>query len=408
MLPLESSRVQTGLDILLSDDALLRTVDRYAVLTHQAAVNGEGKHILSELRKRLGPQRRVFSPEHGLWGTHQDMEPVDDRLDPICCQAVTSLYGHVVESLEPNSEDLQGFDTLFVDLQDVGARYYTYYATVLRLVRKLHGTRVKVVVLDRPNPLGGVIQEGGGILPGFGSFVGELPVPQRHGLTLGELVQAGVAAAGTDIDLKVISMQGWNAVGLWPDTGLPFVPPSPNMPTWETAIVYPGMCLLEGTNLSEGRGTTTPFLVFGAPFLKAAALVEALEGKPECAGVHLLPVEFRPEFGKFAGNVCEGVRILPTQPESVRSLSLALAILRHVRHHCPSFQWRTKPYEFESAHPAIDYLLGSPKPRELLEKGAETGEILGSCEQIPMLDPLVLEKARMYARPQVTPKGSLP
>jgi uncharacterized protein YbbC (DUF1343 family) len=327
------------------------------------------------------------------------MEPVEGRDDPLFGWKIHSLYGANRESLSPAPELLKDLDVLFVDLQDVGARYYTYYATVLRFLSMLSGSSTRVLLLDRPNPIDGVTTEGGGMDSMLHSFVGELNVPHRHGLTLGELVRLGKLQARLDVDLQVIPLVGWNPLGFYEESGLLWVPPSPNMPTVDTACVYPGMCLLEGTNLSEGRGTTTPFLLFGAPFLRPLEMARELEEMGLTRGCTLVPSVFRPEFGlKWTGTICRGLRITVTDRRTFRSLPLALGILALARRLHPEFVWRTQTYEFEET-PAIDLLLGNRRIRQDLEAGRPIGELVHELESRHPVSSADMETCRLYRRP---------
>jgi len=394
-----AEHVQSGLDHLVSLGLSPFRGCKYGILTHAAAVDRHGRHLLSILADALGDPYRVFGPEHGLWSTHQDMEAVEGYDDPLFGWKIHSLYGANKESLCPAAELLMGLDVLFVDLQDVGARYYTYYATALRFLSMLSGSSTRVLLLDRPNPIDGATTEGGGLDPALHSFVGELSVPHRHGLTLGELVRLGKQQARLDVDLQVIPLVGWNPLGFFEESKLLWVPPSPNMPTVDTACVYPGMCLLEGTNLSEGRGTTTPFLLFGAPFLRPLEMARELEKMDLIRGCTLVPSVFRPEFGqKWTGTVCRGLRVAVTNRRTFRSLPLALGILAVAHRLHPEFAWRTQTYEFEET-PAIDLLLGNRSIRRGLESGQPIGELVYELETGHPVSSAELEACHLYHRP---------
>lgn len=349
------------------------------MLTHQAALCSDGRHLL-ELLELDGIQPAIlFSPEHGLWGTHQDMESVDSMMDPIFDFPVQSLYGRDSESLAPRRDWLEGIDRLVVDLQDVGARYYTFAATLAKALRVAAQTGTKVTLLDRPNPIGGVICEGRPPLPEYQSYVGELAIPHRHALTLGEIARWVVHSERLTVDLDVVAMKGWSGQN-WPTRSI-WVPPSPNMPTVDTALVYPGMCLLEGTNLSEGRGTTTPFLLFGAPYMDSRAMAHALRVQDADAGCVLIPCLFRPMFGKWSGALCQGIRIHVTDASLFRSLKLGTAVLRSAWElHPAEFAWRTETYEFETDRLAVDLLFGDPRVRVSLEAGEPLDQIMGLLE----------------------------
>jgi uncharacterized protein YbbC (DUF1343 family) len=276
-----------------------------------------------------------------------------------------------------------------VDLQDVGSRYYTYVWTMALALAAAARAGVAVVVLDRPNPLGGVAVEGGPVEPACESFVGLGCVAVRHGLTAGEiagLVRAGMPwgaprfAGPLDCDLTVITARGWRRAMDFSATGLPWVLPSPNMPTVDTAFVYPGLCLVEGTNLSEGRGTTRPFEIVGAPFLDGYRLATALNeaGLP---GVRFRPLSFRPMFHKFAGHSCGGVQLHVTDRATFRPYRTGIALLRAAAGQAPgAFRWRTEAYEFVAERPAIDLLTGSDAVRRGIDAGASLAEITAAFQ----------------------------
>jgi len=297
---------------------------------------------------------------------------------------VTSLYGVSFDSLTPAAGDLDGIDLLIIDLQDVGSRYYTYVWTMALALGAAARAGVAVLVLDRPNPLGGVAVEGGTVTEACESFVGLGAVPVRHGLTIGEmarLVVAGMPWGGArfaqplDVDLTVLPMQGWRRSMSFAETGLPWVMPSPNMPTPDTALVYPGQCLFEGTNLSEGRGTTRPFEIVGAPYLDGHAWMTALE-PARLPGVRFRPLTFRPTFHKFVGKPCGGVQLHVTDRAAFRPYRTGVALIAAARELGGNkFGWRTEPYEFVSDPPAIDLLTGSDGVRRAIDRGARFDDI---------------------------------
>ncbi len=317
---------------------------------------------------------RLFGPEHGVDGRAIYMEAVGDSVHPPTGLPVVSLYGRSVESLKTRPEDLEGLDAVIFDVADVGARYYTFVWTMLLAMEACAEAGLRFVVCDRPNPIGGAV-EGAPQEAEYLSFVGLHPIAVRHGLTAGELARLLSAERHIGVDLHVIPAAGWTRETPFVTTGLPWVAPSPNIPTTATALVYPGMCLLEGTNLSEGRGTTRPFEVFGAPWLSATACAEALNALG-LAGMRFLPTTFRPMFDKHAGQICGGAQIHVTDPSAYRSFETGLRILDTSRRLAPrEFRWRTEPYEFD-ARPAIDLLTGSRSFRETLEAGHDpSGEI---------------------------------
>jgi len=282
---------------------------------------------------------------------------------------VHSLYGATVEELSPRPEFFDDVDVLVVDLQDVGSRYYTYIWTAGLAHRVAAEVGVETCILDRPNPLGGERVEGAPQRDGFGSFVGLYDVSVRHGMTLGEVVTMVNALEGIDRDaLHVVPMRGWSRSTRWPDTGLHWVQPSPNMPTFNTAVVYPGGCLLEGTLLSEGRGLTRPFEIFGAPWLDGERLAKDLD----IPGAILRPTAFEPTFHKFAHQVCGGIQVHVSETSRFSPYRAYLRIIKAIRDQNPdAFEWRTEEYEYVTDRPAIDLLTGGPEYRTLVDRGGE-------------------------------------
>ena len=312
---------------------------------------------------------RLFGPEHGVDGGAVYMEDVASSIHRETGLPVVSLYGSTRESLKPKPEDLADLDALVFDVPDVGSRYYTYNWTMLLAMEACAELGKRFVVCDRPNPLGGGV-EGAPQEPGFLSFVGLHPIPVRHGLTSGELARLVASERGIDLDLVVSPVRAWGRDTRWEETGLPWVPPSPNIPTVAAARVYPGMCLLEGTNLSEGRGTARPFETFGAPWLDPLALVEVL-GNLRLPGVSFLPTRFRPLFEKHANETCGGAILHVADPEAFQPFETGLAVIAAARALDRSaFRWRSEPYEFDT-RPAIDVLTGSARFRELVDAGSD-------------------------------------
>ena len=322
----------------------------------------------------------LFGPEHGFAGDAQDMIAVTEGGSTPSGMKIYSLYGDSEESLRPKAEMLEDLDLLIIDLQDIGSRYYTYAATMSYCLEAAAAAGLKVLVCDRPNPIDGKSMEGNLVDPAYRSFVGHHPLPNRHGMTMGELARLFNEAYGLSCELEVIPMEGWDRAQLFSETGLPWVLPSPNMPTLETALVYPGMCLVEGTNLSEGRGTTRPFELVGAPFLDGRKLAGSLE-KEELPGILFRPCRFTPTFQKWAGQLCEGLQLHISDPRTFQPLKTGVALLKAVLAQNPvDFAWRTEPYEFVSDRLAIDLLAGNDRLRHQLEGGAPLGEITGSWQ----------------------------
>ncbi len=371
--------VRTGLDVLLGGERLAQLRGRrVAVLCHPASVDARLDHIVDALARAGIRLTRLFGPEHGIRGEAQDMIGIASTCDPRSGVPVTSLYGDSAASLAPPSEAMADVDVLVVDLQDVGSRYYTFVWTMALCLQAAARAGTAVMVLDRPNPVGGEAIEGGYVEDGFESFVGLGAIAVRHGLTLGEiarLVCQGMPWGGArfqlplDCQLEVVAMGGWQRGDGYGATGLPWILPSPNMPTPDTALVYPGMCLVEGTNVSEGRGTTRPFEICGAPFIDGYRLAESL-ARERLPGVAFRPLSFRPTFHKFQGHVCGGVQVHVTNRVSFRPYLTGVAVVRALRALAgEAFAWRSEPYEFVVDRPAIDLLTGGDSVRTGIEAG---------------------------------------
>ena len=334
---------------------------RIGALLHPASVSSKLEHasrILERLNGELFRLGAFFGPQHGFRGQTQDnMIEWKSYEHPRLRIPVYSLYG---EHREPTAEMLQGVDALLIDLQDIGARYYTFIWTMYLCMRASEKLGVHIVVLDRPNPINGVSIEGPVIEKGYESFVGMHSIPVRHGRTIGELAQQFRDEAFPKCRLSVLPMTNWERSMFFDQTGLPWVMPSPNMPTLDTAIVYPGICLLEGTNLSEGRGTTRPFEIFGAPFIEPETLCLQLNGL-KLPGVFFRENYFQPTFGKFAGELCGGAQIHVLDRTVFRSFETGVEIINCIRKlHPESFTWKQPPYEYEYEKLPIQILLGGP------------------------------------------------
>jgi uncharacterized protein YbbC (DUF1343 family) len=365
-----SPRVRTGLDVLVAERFRRLRGLRVGVIANPTSVDCKMRHLADLVHNSPDLElAALFGPEHGVRADAQDMIGVESDRDTRTGAVVHSLYGSGPSSLTPTPEQLEGIDVLVFDIQDVGSRYYTFAATMLYAFKAAAAEGLRFLVLDRPNPLGGEVIEGPMLQPGFESFVGAYPLPIRHGLTVGELARLECAELGINIELEVIACEGWRRGMLWADTGLPWVLPSPNMPTPDTALVYPGGCLIEGTNLSEGRGTTRPFELWGAPWLDPYALVEQVGEAP---GALLRPCAFRPTFHKHAGQLCLGVQLHVVDPAAFRSVSLYTRFLAAARAQAPDqFRWRHEPYEFVRDPIAIDLLYGSDRERLAIEAWSE-------------------------------------
>lgn len=369
-------KVTTGIDSLLADGFSCLKGRRVGLLTHAPACDFSLTSTLQHFKRELNEGLKVvFTPEHGYFGQAQDLESVTDSQRSDGFRWV-SLYGNDESSLHPLHQDFVDLDILVVDLVDVGSRYYTFQATMLYAMRVAFAKGVTVMVLDRPNPLGGIAVEGPMLLPEWSSFVGVHPIPIRHGLTMGELAILYKEELDLAGQLEVVPCQGWKREMYFDETGLPWVMPSPNMPTLETAIVYPGQCLLEGTNLSEGRGTTHPFQLCGAPFLDPGKVADLLASE-NLPGVSFRPVSFKPTFQKWKGEQCGGVEIHVTDRSTFQPVRTSLALLHHLRELSGEhFAWRTEPYEFVHDKLAIDLLMGSDRERTQMQAGMPWRDII--------------------------------
>lgn len=367
--------VQTGLDRLLLANCTRLKGKSIGILCHQASIASDLRHILDHLLPRHNREfqiTRVFGPQHGLWGHTQDnMIEWEGSVDSRTGLNIISLYG---EHREPTAEMLEGLDLLVVDLQDVGARYYTFIWSMALCMKVCEKLSIPILVLDRPNPIGGAI-EGTVLNPEYRSFVGLYPLPTRHGLTIAEVATHLRATHFPSLDLWVEPTAG-NLRGAYGDeTCLPWALPSPNMPSVETAVVYPGGCLLEATNISEGRGTTQPFETFGASFIDGWSMADRLNaaGLP---GVHFRPVQFQPTFHKFSGEICEGAFVHVTDRQQFKPVLTYIAVLRDLVHQYPQeFAWKQPPYEYEYEKLPIDILAGNSWLREEIEKGTSLSQI---------------------------------
>jgi uncharacterized protein YbbC (DUF1343 family) len=357
----------TGLERLLADPTRL-VGRRYGLLAHGASVTADCQPIhLALAGSAAGLPAALFGPEHGYYGIEQDMVASESGLDSWTKAPLHSLYGDSEATLRPSPEAFAGLEILVIDLQDVGSRYYTYAATAIWAAEAALEAGCQVWVLDRPNPLGGDVIEGNLPLPGFESFVGAFRLPVRHGLTLGELFRLEARRRKWQFGWDVWTMEGWKRSMHFEDTGLPWVAPSPNMPTIATAFVYPGACLIEATDLSEGRGTTRPFLLFGEPGFHPPKVAEHLS-RVKLPGVAFVPTYFKPQFQKHKGKVCGGVEIVVTDRAAFRPYRMGIELLSTARMGWEeAFPWRLDPYEFVDDRPAIDLLTGSAVLREALE-----------------------------------------
>jgi uncharacterized protein YbbC (DUF1343 family) len=364
--------VQTGLDVLFKRKQILAG-KRIGLTANPSSINSQYRFIVDLfLEEKSWKLAALFGPEHGMRGEMQDQELCGEFRDAATGLPVVSLYG---DQLKPTTAMLQDLDTIVFDIQDVGSRYYTFIYTLSYIMEACSETGVEVVVLDRPNPISGSDVEGPVLEKGFESFVGRYPIPNRHGMTVGELALMFKRAFNLNCDLQVIQLEGWDRNSYYEETKLPWVLPSPNMPTVDTAVVYPGMCLLEGTNVSEGRGTTRPFEIFGAPWIDPFRLCAALEAF-KLEGVMFRPLYFRPTFNKYRQELCGGAQIHVTDRQKFRPVKMSLSLLHILlTQYRKEFRWKDPPYEFVYDRLPIDILLGNSWIREMLESGSNPDEI---------------------------------
>ena len=358
--------VRLGLENFIDSAKSLPVGSRAAFLTHQAAVDNLGITSLERIRRAF-PElvQAVWSPQHGFYGDRQaNMIASKDFSDPLSGLPVYSLYG---EQRQPTPKMFSGINLVLVDLVDVGCRVYTYVWTLYLLLKAAAEAGVKVVILDRPNPLGGYEVEGNLPRSDHSSFVGLYPLPMRHGLTVGELAYYFKYYADIDVELDIIEIIGWRRCDYLNKTGSFWVLPSPNMPTLKTVLVYPGQVLLEGTNLSEGRGTTLPFELCGAPFIDPRALLFEID-QQSASGLFLRPTWFTPTFDKWSGELCGGLQLHVVDPKKFSPYHFTLALLKAViRLYPEEFSWLAPPYEYEYEKLPIDILTGDPAIRQTLE-----------------------------------------
>ncbi len=376
-------KISCGADCLLTESRLRDRLrgKRVGVVVNHTAVTRDYSFWPALLARRTGAGLEViFTPEHGLWAEQQDQVASPATAESALGARVVSLYLADPSSLRPGTGEMASLDAVLFDIQDVGSRYYTYVYTLAYVMETAAEAGVKVIVLDRPNPLGGSLVEGPPLQPGFESFVGRFAgLPVRHGLSAGELAMWFHEAHGVGERPEVIAAKNWRRGDTAFGYECPWVLPSPNMPTADTALVYPGMCLLEGTLLSEGRGTTRPFEIFGAPWLdpfRTAGLLSSLE----LPGVRFRPQRFIPTFNKFAGELCGGCQLHVTDREKFRPfLTGAAVIWAASRLDDQKSGWLERAYEFVDKIPAIDLLFGSDRFRLALDEGCGFDEVRGLC-----------------------------
>lgn len=355
--------MKIGIDRFKEDSNAVLKDRNFALITGSSNTDSTGTPVYRTVKQQAGSRlKAIWALQHGFFIDKQDNMILSDsfRWEAMDLE-VKSLYG---EKLLPPDEWFGNIDALVIDLFDVGTRVYTFVNHIVMIMRALSGRGIDFIVLDRPNPLNGLDMEGNVMEPEYFSIVGQVPVPMRHGLTAGEFLSFALNYHRIDVQLEVVKLKNWRRdrffKGIW-------TYPSPNMPTFTTAAVYPGAVLLEGTQLSEGRGTTRPFELVGAPFIdnfKLAAELDALN----LGGVTFIPAFFKPEFSKFSGEVCKGLQVHPHDVKIFSSFEVYYEIIRLVRNTYPAqFKWKEPPYEFEYERPPIDMICGSPLIRESIE-----------------------------------------
>jgi uncharacterized protein YbbC (DUF1343 family) len=356
--------LRTGSEILFASSALRGK--RVGLVCNPASVDGSLRHVV-DLAHEAGDVslNAIFGPQHGYRADLQDnMIETAHTSDARRRVPIYSLYS---DTREPTADMLRNLDALVVDLQDVGTRVYTFAYTMANCLRAARRHRLPVIVCDRPNPIGGAAVEGPMLDAAYASFVGQFAIPMRHGLTMGELARLFNDRFGLEAPLEVVRMEGWRRTDFHDETGLPWVMPSPNLPTLDTAIVYPGQVLLEGTTLSEGRGTTRPFELFGAPWIDGELLAARLNARG-LPGTHFRPLCFQPTFQKHAGQTCGGCQIHVTDRRRFRPVETTVVALGECRRLDPGrWSWRDPPYEYEARKMPIDILYGSGALRTAID-----------------------------------------
>lgn len=366
--------VQTGLENFIENPPKQISGYRLGLLANPASTDRDFCHARELISRQFpGKLAALYSPQHGFFAEKQDnMIESDNMLDPVLQVPVFSLYG---ETRVPTKEMFDPIDILIIDLQDAGTRVYTFIYTMSYCLEAAKKFSKKILVLDRPNPVSGSVTEGNCLSPEYASFVGRYPIPMRHGLTIGELAILFNSHFGIGCDLEVIPMKGWNRNMYFQDTGLPWIPPSPNLPTPVSAMVYPGQVLWEGTNVSEGRGTTQPFEIFGAPFFNTEKILSTLGGN-RLPGIILRQLAFEPGFSKWKGDLCRGFQIHITDrcqySPYITTLKLVQAVLFH---HKDQFEWKQPPYEYEFKKLPIDLIIGDMELRQAIERFDSIDEI---------------------------------
>jgi len=376
---LQRKTVKIGLEKILDEQKHLLNNLRIGLICNQASVNKNFRHAADLFfdDKDLN-LTALFGPQHGIRGNVQDnMIETAHTIDKLTDLPIYSLYS---ETRQPTEEMVSGIDALVFDLQDVGGRVYTFIYTMANAMKACAKFGKKMFVLDRPNPIGGLAVEGNMLEPGHESFVGQYPIPMRHGLTIGELAKFFNQEFDINCDLKVITMDNWAREDFFDETDAPWVMPSPNMPTVETTIVFPATVFFEGTEVSEGRGTTRPFEMVGATYIEGKEYADALASL-ELSGVIFRPVNFLPAFQKYAGKECGGVFLHITDRKTFEPVITGIAMIKTIYDLYPNdFSWKTMPYEYEFERNPFDVIAGTTKIREMIESRTAVEEIKSSWQ----------------------------
>jgi len=374
------TKVLSGLESLIAKPHQWISNERIGLLCNPASIDRHLNHTRRLVDQTLPEQlKALYSPQHGFFAEKQDnMIESEDIIDPVLQIPVFSLYG---QTRIPEARMFEPIDVLLVDLQDVGTRVYTFIYTLSYCLEAARDHNIRVVILDRPNPINGITVEGNCLAPDCVSFVGRYPIPMRHGLTVGEIGILFNDYFGIGCDLEVIPMGGWKRNMWFGDTGLPWVAPSPNLPTPVSTLVYPGQVLWEGTNVSEGRGTTQPFELVGAPFMNVQKILATLE-KAKVPGVVFRPAVFEPASNKWQQTACHGFQIHVTDPQRYQPYATTLHMLQAViLHHREQFEWKAPPYEYELERMPIDLIIGDRTIRKRLENLDSLDEIEASWQE---------------------------
>ena len=362
--------VKTGIDILQEEGFGRFSKKGVGLIINPSSVNRNLESTLEIFLKNNVKVTSLFGPEHGILGELQDQERYVVSKNNKIGLPVYSLYGN---QLAPTKKMLKNVDILVFDIQDVGARYYTFIWTMALAMKKTAQYKKRFIVLDRPNPINGLAVEGPVLKKGYETFIGLYPIPVRHGMTAAELALMFNKEFNINTDLEIVTMQGWKRNQWFDKTGLTWVSPSPNMSTLDTAMVYPGMCLLEGTNVSEGRGTTKPFEYFGAPWLEQKLVLKELQ---QLTGCKLRPLYFKPLWNKYKGEICKGFQLHITDRNKFKPIITTLKIILAIKKtHPDKFTWKKPPYEFEEKFLPFDILIGNPDIRKLIDDQASIKDI---------------------------------